>query len=163
MNQNTKDTLDKHRKSIMRHIDTVRQNCEKLGEVLIDNGEIELGHRLIANGYCHDNSKFLGAEWLYLNDDTRDSSPLQFQAALIQHIQTNKHHPEAWEGGVHDMDRLHRAEMVCDLAARSSEFGTDVRDFLKEKAVKKYDMHFQSKAYKEIKELMSLLLDPPFS
>lgn len=156
------DEISKRRKALVRHIDNVRQSCEKLGEILIEKGEISLGHMLIANGYCHDQSKFHGAEWLYLNDETRDKEPSLFTAAHLQHVTTNKHHPEAWEGGIHAMDRLHRAEMVCDWAARSSEFGTDLREFLKGKATKKFDMTVQSTAYKEIKELMSMLLDPAF-
>ena len=149
-------------KSLLRHIDNVKSNCVKLGENLIEQGEDRVGRLLIANGYCHDNSKFHGIEWLYLNDDTKTKSPDLFQAALIQHNTTNKHHPEAWEGGIHAMDRVHRAEMVCDWAARSSEFGTDLKDFLKDKAVKRWEMTIQSKAYKETKDLIEMLLDPVF-
>ena len=122
------DEVNKRRKTLIRHIDNVRQSCEKLGELLIDKGEVSLGHMLIANGCCHDQSKFHGAEWLYLNDETRDKQPDLFAAAHLQHVTTNKHHPEAWFGGIHAMDRLHHAEMVCDWAARRSEFGTDWRE-----------------------------------
>lgn len=156
------ELYDKRRTGIIRHIDQVCQYCVKLGERLIEKGEFELGHNLIANGYCHDQSKFRGAEWLFLNDETKESNPVIFAAALKQHISTNKHHPEAWIGGVHDMDRLHLAEMVCDWAARSSEFGTDVRTFFKDKASRKYDMCAQSKPYREIKGLLDILLDGAF-
>jgi len=149
-------------KTLMRHIDNVRLNCIKLGEILIDKGEVQLGLNLIANGYRHDNSKFHGIEWLYLHDEAKNSNPELFKAAHIQHVTGNKHHPEAWTGGVGEMDRLHKAEMVCDWAARSSEFGTDLRAFLKDVAVKKFDMPIQSKAYREVKELIDLLLDAPF-
>ena len=161
MNGDT-EILTKRRKALMRHVDNVRQYCDKLGEILIEKGEESLGHMLIANGFCHDQSKWHGIEWLYLNDETRDSQPELFKAAHLQHVTTNKHHPEAWEGGIHAMDRLHHAEMVCDWAARSSEFGTDLRAYLKEKATKRFDMTTQSKAYRELKELMDLLLDPAF-
>lgn len=153
---------NKHLKALVRHIDNVRQNCVKLGEILIDKGEVQLGLNLIANGYAHDNSKFYGIEWLYLNDDVKVSQPELFKAALTQHVTHNKHHPEAWVGGVHAMDRLHRCEMVCDWAARSSEFGTDLRAYLKDTATKRFDMTIQSKAYREIKEIMDLFLDTPF-
>ena len=153
---------DKHLKALIRHIDNVRSNCCKLAEALIDNGEEILGLQLIANGYEHDNSKFHGIEWLYLNEVTKEKNPPLFNAALIQHVTTNKHHPEAWTNGIHDMNRLYKAEMICDWSARSSEFGTDLRDFVKNEATKRYDMTVQSKTYKEIKDLMDMLLDSPF-
>jgi hypothetical protein len=159
---NTTEEKNKHLKVLLRHIDNVRQNCIKLGDILIEKGEVELGLNLIANGYSHDNSKFYGIEWLYLNDDSKTSHPELFKAAHIHHVSHNKHHPEAWVGGIHEMDRLHRCEMVCDWAARSSEFGTDLRAFLKDKATKRFDMTIQSKAYREVKEIMDLFLDTPF-
>jgi len=149
-------------KSLLRHIDNVKVNCLKLADILIEKGENELAIQVIANGHKHDNSKFYGIEWLYLNDSTKEKQPELFKSAMIQHVTTNLHHPQAWAGGIHEMDRLHHAEMVCDWAARSSEFGTDVRTFLKETATKKYDMPTQSKAYREVKELVDLLLDKPF-
>lgn len=157
------DSDDKRLKVLLRHIDNVRGNCLKLGEALIESGEKELGHQLIANGYIHDHSKFIGIEWLYLNDETKVSNPELFRAAHIQHVSINKHHPEAWVGGIHAMDRLHRAEMVCDISARSSEFGTDLRHWLKNQATKRFDMTIQCKAYREIKGLVELLLDTPFT
>ena len=152
----------KRLKSLLRHIDSVRANCLKLGDSLIEAGEAPLGMKLIANGYCHDNSKFCGIEWLYLNDEVKEANLELFKAALLQHVTINKHHPEAWAGGISTMDKLHHAEMVCDWSARSSEFGTDLRAFLKNKATKKYSMTVQSKSYKQIKDLIDMLLDEPF-
>ena len=152
-------------KTLLRHIDNVRSNCCILGERLIDKGEVELGHKLIANGYRHDNSKFHGVEWFYLNEESREQTPDLFKSALLQHTSSlnNKHHPEAWVDGIHSMDRLHLAEFVCDIAARGGEFGTDIRGWIREKATKKYSMTVQSKAYKTIKELVDMLLDEQFS
>ena len=157
------ELFNKRRKALARHIENVRQNCEKLGEILIEKGEHEIGHRLIANGHCHDQSKWNGIEWLYLNEETREKTPELFSAALLEHQKSNLHHPEAWPDGIHSMDRLHRAEMVCDWAARSSEFGTDLREYLKTKATKRFNITIQSKAYRELKELMDLFLDPSFT
>jgi len=153
---------DKRLKSLLRHIDNVRSNCLKLGDHLIGDGEEQLGVKLIANGYSHDNSKFTGIEWLYLNDETKLSHPDLFKSAYLQHVSTNKHHPEAWIGGICSMDRLHHAEMICDWAARSSEFGTDLREYLKDKVTKKYNITTRSKAYHQMKTLIDMLLDTPF-
>lgn len=145
----------------MRHIDNVRDNCVLLGERLIEKGEVDIGHRLIANGYCHDNSKFEGVEWEGLHTEIKENNPDLFKYANCHHVRTNKHHPEWW-GGIQNMCRLYIAEMVCDWAARSSEFGNDLRGWIKETATKKYDFTLQGKVYKEIKELVDLLLDTPF-
>lgn len=162
MSDTSLDVIVKRRLALLRHIDNVRNNCCLLAERLFERDQAELGHALIANGYVHDQSKFHGVEWLYLNDETLEESPELFKAAHQQHVTTNKHHPEAWIGGIHSMDRLHRAEMVCDWAARSSEFGKDLREWIKKQATNKFGFTTQSKPYKDIKEFVDLLLDKAF-
>jgi hypothetical protein len=161
LQEKDKERLDK----ILRHIDNVRDSCILLGERLILRGEAEVGRQLIANGYIHDNSKLYGIEWLYLNDETFENEPEKFRLAHIQHITSplNKHHPEAWADGIDEMTRIFRAEMVADWHARSSEFGTDLRDWIKTKAVKKYKMNHSGRTYKEIKELLDMLLERKFA
>jgi hypothetical protein len=148
---------------VLRHIDNVRDSCLLLGERLIVRGEEEMGRKLIANGHIHDNSKLHGVEWLYLHDDVQESEPEKFKLALMEHVQTNPHHPEYWSGGIDTMPRLYKAEMVCDWHARSSEFGTDLREWAKGKAVRKYKMNHSGRTYKEIKELLDLLLERKFT
>ena len=82
------DLYNKRRRSLVSHVQHVKQNCEKLGEALIEHNEESLGHKLIANGHCHDQSKFHGVEWLYLHDDVKTSHPELFRAAMIQHIKS---------------------------------------------------------------------------
>ena len=60
------------------------------------------------------------------------------------------------------MPKVYVAEMVCDWYARSSEFGNDLRDWIKDKATKKFDMTVQSRVYKEIKDMVDILLDVTF-
>jgi hypothetical protein len=153
-----KERLD----NILRHIENVRDDCLLLGERLISQGEEDVGRLLIANGLIHDNSKFYGIEWLYLNEETQEKDPEKFQLALTQHVSTNKHHPEFWPGGIDEMPREYKAEAICDWHARSSEFGTDLRDWVKQKAVKKFKMNHSGRTYKEIKELLDLLLEKKF-
>ncbi len=159
-----KELFNKRLKFLLRHLDNVRANCLLLGERLIDKGEVDLGLRLIANGYIHDNSKFYGVEWEHLHDDVKEENPDLFLASAKQHISSphNMHHPESWDG-IENMPRLFLAEMVCDWAARSSEFGNDLRDWIKDVATKKFKMTVQSKVYKEIKELVDILLDKKFT
>ncbi len=146
---------------LLRHINNVRQNTQTLGEKLIEEGEKDVGIRLIANGLIHDNSKFYGVEWDYLDEYHLENHPALFKLAAKQHVTMNLHHPEAWDS-IHDMSRLYICEMVCDWSARSSEFGNSISDWVKDKATTKYKMTVQSKTYKEIKDLLEILLDPAF-
>lgn len=147
--------------TVLRHIKHVQDNAFLLGERLIDRGEIELGRGLIKNGQVHDNSKLSGIEWLYLHADVKDKEPEKFELAAQMHITTNCHHPEYW-GTINEVPRIYVAEMVCDWAARSSEFGNDVRQWIKESATKKYQFKTSGKVFKEVKEFLELLLDPSF-
>lgn len=154
---------NRRRAALLRHIENVRQGCLLLGSRLIEQGEKDFGHNLIANGYIHDNSKFHGIEWHYLHPDVFQSSerPKELDLAIEQHVTTNPHHPEFWHS-IHNMPRIYVAEMVCDWSARSHEFGNDLRVWTKDKATKKFEMTCQSKVYKEIKDFIEILLDPGF-
>ena len=158
---NDEELNDKRRKLLLRHISNVREKCDILGEKLIEQGEESLGHRLMANGRTHDNSKFYGIEWKYLHSDVADDNPRLFKEAMNHHTSINKHHPEYW-WAIQNMPRLYVAEMVCDWVGRSNEFGNDLRGWIKDKATKKFKMTVQSSIYKEIKEFVDLLLDPKF-
>lgn len=148
-------------KAIVRHITHVQQSCTLLGERLISSGEEQIGHKLIAHGFIHDNSKFHGIEWKYLHEDIKTYAPEMFQMALVQHVTSNMHHPEYWDG-IENMPRVYLAEMVCDWHARGSEFGTDLRDFIKSHATKRFGFTLQGRVYRDIKNLVDLLLDPSF-
>lgn len=146
-----------HVDAICNHIENVQTNCKNLGEELIKVGEVDLGRKLISNGYIHDNSKFYGIEFDGLFSEDKNILKL----AVEQHNTTNKHHPEYW-GGIKNMPRLFLAEMVCDVCARASEFGTSIRDWIDEDCMKKYKFTKRDKVYKDIKYFLSFLLDEPF-
>lgn len=150
-----KEKLEK----LIRHIGNVQEACALLGRKLIDKGEIDLGIRLTAVGFTHDQSKFSGVEWDYLIQGEFNG---EAKLAAIHHGRTNKHHPEYW-ADVTLMPRIYVAEMVCDWWARASEFGTNVWDYVKEKALSRYHISPHGKTYKWIKEFLDLLLDKPFA
>ena len=152
---------NKRRDILLRHIGNVRENCFILGERLIERGEEDLGHQLIANGLVHDNSKFYGVEWLYLHGDVKEATPELFKAAAVQHVTTNPHHIEYW-GKASETPRLFLAEMVADWKARSSEFGNDLWDWMKDQGLPKYKISTCGGVYKEIKFFTDLLLEPKF-
>ena len=149
----------KHLKSLLRHIKNVQSAAELLGERLMEKGEVQLAINLIKTSMEHDQSKFHGIEWESLTRVEEDKELLKL--SLKQHVEVNEHHPEHW-GGIAEMPRLFIAEMVCDCFARSTEMGTDLRQWIKDVAMKKYEMTPRGKSYKIIKEFLDLLLDDPF-
>lgn len=155
-------TMEKIR-FIARHIRNVEDNCLLLGERLIESGEIDLGHKLIANGYIHDASKFHGIEWEQMVPGEPDASEakMKLKLAVQHHNKTNPHHPEHW-GSIQLMPRLFRAEMVADWKARSEEFGTSLRDWIDDQATKRFAFSKGDEVYEELMEFVNLLCAKPF-
>ena len=157
-------TIEKIR-NITRHIRNVEDNCFLLGEKLILNGEIDLGKCLIANGFVHDASKFSGIEFEFMApgmDVQEESAKLKMKLAIHQHRKTNPHHVEYWSNGIKEMPLVYLAELVCDLKARSEEFGTDVKDYIDNKALPMWKITKDDEIYKQIQRFLSLLCGTPF-
>lgn len=160
--------MSKRLENLLRHINGVRENCELLGQKLIIAGKEDLGIQLVANGQIHDNSKFYGIEWEYLNDGAwpyNEPDPIKnemFNQARIQHVKCNMHHPEYWTGGIKEMDSLHVAEMVCDWYSRSSEQGSCLMNWIKEKATKRFGFTTRDQVYRDIKKYTDMLLEKRF-
>jgi len=151
-------------RSITRHIRNVEDNCVILAEKLLLLGEVELARNLVANGMVHDASKFFGIEWEYLSlgIPTEDVAKLKMKLAIHHHNSTNKHHPEAWPGGIKEMPDVYLCEMVSDWKSRSEEFGTSLRDWIDETATKKWNFIKDDEVYKKIMEFVNMLCPPPF-
>lgn len=144
---------------LIAHVEEVQRLCKKLGMRLIDDGQFDLGKRLIANSYFHDNSKFYSIEWAHLtNSDEEDE---MVDVARWIHTLHNHHHPEYWDG-IKNMPDFAVAEMVCDWKARSSEFGTDVKDWITTKATKRWGFKRGDKVYKKIMFFVDYLLESSF-
>lgn len=150
------ETYEKRIQKVLKHIQNVQRNCYDLGLKLIDLGELELGRNLIANGQIHDNSKFKGIEF----DHLFYGDPLLLDV-VKHHSSTNPHHPEYW-GDIHSMPSVFIAEMVCDCAARASEFGTDLRVWFEQKATLKYNYTMNQPIGIHILKFLNLLLETPF-
>lgn len=147
--------------SRIRHIRNVQKSAELLAERLADRGEFDLARRLVQSSLHHDSSKFEGIEWEFLDVEKADKENKEkLMMAVHQHQQRNDHHPEYFSHGIDDMSQVQIAEMVCDWKARSEEFGSSLRDWIKEKASERYGFTLRSKNYKKIKFFVDLLLDP---
>ena len=156
-------TLSKIR-SITRHIRNVEDNCLILGERLILQGRIDLGKQLIANGFIHDASKFTGIEFEYLSlqNPTEENNKLKMKLAIQQHNTTNLHHAEAWSGGIKDMPDVYLAELICDVKARSEEFGTSIVEYINTVGIKRWNITEEDDVYKKMMEFINILCEKPF-
>lgn len=148
--------------NLTRHIKNVQDNCLLLGERLIRIGEIELGRKLIANGFIHDASKFHGIEWSNLSTNAKDEeiAKVKMKLAIQQHRAVNPHHVEYW-GHIDRMPDLYLCELICDISARGQESGTNIRDWLNTVGIKSYDLDKDSKTYKKLNYYLDILLDKP--
>lgn len=144
---------------LLRHISNVQEACYLLGKKLIERGEIEFGIQLIAAGQVHDHSKWSGIEFDFLIQGNFNG---EAKLAAQHHSRSNHHHFEYW-GSPDLIPKIYIAEFVCDIFSRAAEFGTDVREYIKEKALPRYKISPQSKVYKWIKEFLDLLLEKPFT
>ena len=164
----------KHLDSVISHIENVQKSCVILSKRLMEDEEnsenYNIGFKLLKNSYLHDNSKFSGIEWKYLRtaDLIKEESCSSngdrkkcFSLALEEHVNKNLHHPEYWDG-VKNMPPEYLAEMVCDLRGRSMEFGTNLREWIKDVFLVKHNLSTNSKTYREMKKYIDLLLDPAF-
>jgi len=161
MDTNDIEILD----GIIRHIQNVQSNGIILSKKLIENGEDHLGRLLLYNIFEHDKSKFLGTEWEHLKikktKKLKVSEKNGFLNALDHHQKTNPHHSEYW-GGIENMPNVYIAEMVCDWAARAREFGSDIREWIDNDAIKRYNFKKNDAVYNNIFKYVNLLYDKPF-
>jgi len=146
---------------LYQHLDGMQKAVRLLAKRLINQcipEDEKLAFLLLRNSFTHDRSKLEGVEfpWIHQNED-KDRLVL----AIEHHQQINQHHPEYW-GGVDYMPPVAIAEMVCDWKARSGDMGTDLREWIKEEAFKKYSIPPTGKVSKLIKKFVDLLLDASF-
>lgn len=151
---------EEHLDNLVRHIELVREACVLLGKRLMGQGRQEFGRILIARGFEHDVSKFSGIEWDYLHAGS-DVPKDELELAIRQHVRTNSHHPEYW-GGIENMPEIAVAEMVCDWYARSQEFGTGVRDWVKSNAIERFRIDTDGEQYRWIQLFLAILLENHF-
>ena len=152
MDKETKlDKLD----ALTRHVEEVIKNCRLLGHKLIDAGEFDLGKRVIANGFLHDQSKFHALEWETL---TKAEDNGFLDTVIKHHNETNMHHPEFW-GGIKNMPQVYLAEMICDWKARSSVMGTDLKKWIEESAMKRWDFTKNMQVHRDIMKYVNMVLE----
>jgi hypothetical protein len=153
-------TPEQHLDDLVRHIELVRGACLLLGKRLMAQGRCDFGRLLVARGFTHDASKFSGIEWDYLHAGPNVPAEL-IELAMRQHTRTNPHHPEYW-GGFENMPEISVAEMVCDWYARSAEFGTGLRDWIRTTAIERYQIDTDGERFRWVQDFVNLLLEHSF-
>ncbi len=153
-------THEQHLDNLTRHIGLVREACLLLGKRLIAAGRKDFGRLVIMRGFMHDVTKFTGIEWDYLHVGP-DVDKACLDLAIKQHSYTNSHHPE-FHGGVKNMPELDVAEMVCDWYARGQEFGTNLREWIRDVAVTRFRIGHLSDQEGWITQFTNLLLENAF-
>lgn len=139
------------------HKEFLMITCKKFAGYLESQGLEEEASELMARAKVHDNSKILNKdEFRALTTIINDKSCLKDatqklsaykQDAIELHWKHNAHHPEHFEN-VEDMGRLDRLEMICDWAARSLQYGTDLIEFVEKRQEDRF--HFPELMYQEI-------------
>lgn len=151
---------EKHLDNLLRHKELVKDAAILLGKRLIEQGRPELGKQIIVRGFTHDVSKFHGLEWEFLHAGN-DVDKISLALAIKQHQCFNPHHPEYW-GGLENMDQVSVGELCCDWLARAQEFGTNLRQWIKEQANGRF--HIESCAQQKgwMEEFVNILLEDAF-
>lgn len=138
------------------HKKYVLDSALKMFAYLCSIDKEDLGVELLKRAAVHDNSKFEDEE-LYLLSRLSDSHEAftdpkytlsENQKKSIQlHWQHNSHHPEFYEDPS-QMSELDILEMVCDWHARSSQYDTDLLEFVETRQKNRFN--FEPKMYKKI-------------
>ena len=147
--------------AIIRHKKAVLDICILLSEKLIaeDSKNIDFARKLVANAFAHDNSKLIATlEWNHLTN--ADEADEMLNIAIRDHSENNFHHPEAHLGGIKNMPEIYLAECVADWKARSSELGTDLKEWIQTKATKRWKFSPRDKVYKQIMQYVDMLIPP---
>lgn len=154
-------TVQQHIDDLLAHIDRVRENARVLAERLIEVGQNNFARVLLARAHVHDASKWSGIEWEQMHMGPDVTGP-PLEAAIRQHQKTNDHHPEYWDG-LANMPRIAVAELCCDWLARSQEFATDLRVYIKTQAVERFNFASAPEQVKWINTFVDMLLPPKFA
>ena len=118
----------------------------KLIQYLHDNERDKDALQLARRCARHDNSKFESEEmhgFLQLPKEGENmknanaAMPESVQNFVKMHWKHNRHHPEFF-ADYHEMEELDIMEMVCDWYARSLQFGTNFKDFIKTRQANRF-------------------------
>lgn len=141
---------------LIEHKKLILDCCQTMSKYLYKNGQHELSKEILRRAVVHDNSKLDEDEMekfleLRIKDKpfkNANSMLSDFEKERIKiHWSKNRHHPEYFED-ISQMEEIDIIEMVCDWAARSRQYGTDLIDFVKTRQKNRFN--FPKEIYDKI-------------
>lgn len=150
----------------LEHKALVLLECFKLYKWLIEKDELDIAEKLAKSCMLHDNSKItiLEYEKMSLIPTIANITPMidpeslptkETKEILKIHWLNNRHHPEHFKNA-NDMKKEDIAEMVCDWAARSKQYNTNLLDFAKKRLENRFS-YFNEQNKKLILEYCEVL------
>ncbi len=147
------------------HKEYVKKSAEKLARYLEKQGAINHAELLRQRAIVHDDSKMSCEDELHalariimdkstLKDPTKQLSQIK-KDAIELHWKHNSHHPEHFKTP-EDMERIDVMEMCCDWHARSTQYKTNLMEFMKTQNEIRF--HFPSWMFHEIEHYCEVLL-----
>lgn len=146
------------------HKQFVIASCHKMAEILFKEGKNDLALQLMARAFKHDASKLLPDEFYGMSRFADDTSSLkdpnkslesEKQKYIDLHWQRNKHHPEYWQDVI-QMEEIDILEMACDWYARSTQFESDLLEFVKTRQKNRF--HFPQEFYQKLLTYCEILV-----
>lgn len=145
------------------HKQYVLESALKMFHYLCSVNKEDLGIELLKRASVHDNSKFEDKE-LYLlsrlNDRLEAFTEPEYELnenqkeSIKEHWRKNRHHPEFFEDSS-EMTDLDILEMVCDWAARSAQYGTNLIEFAETRQENRF--HFKPDMYRKVIKYCKIL------
>lgn len=157
--------LEKMFQDTFIHKGYVTKSCKKLANYLMSKDIENHAMALMERAKVHDNSKITCEDELRalsgiiedkscLRDASSRLSQLKLDAIKLHH-KHNAHHPEHFKN-CEDMTKLDIMEMCCDWHARSTQYGTDLIEFVKIRQEDRF--HFPQRMYEEILYYCNILI-----
>jgi len=141
---------------IFDHIQNVQEFCFKLAVELIKDSQQRLARQLLKRALSHDLSKFSDLEYYGMYSEDKAIKDL----AINNHRSLNPHHID-YHVNLLDMQEVDLAEMACDLRARSVEFGSSVKDYVKD-FIEFRKISPNSKFYKSVTKYLNMIIEDKF-
>lgn len=147
------------------HKTFVKKSCEKMADYLRTQKMFHHADLLMQRAEVHDNSKIscedeMTALATIINDkgSLQDASKALSQIkedAIHLHWKHNSHHPEHYANYA-DMEKIDILEMCCDWHARSTQYHTDLLEFVDKRQEDRF--HFPKYMYEEIRHYCEILI-----
>ena len=139
------------------------ESAMRMSKVLLEENKEELAIELLKRAAYHDNSKFDKDEMCSLSAisckkaliDPNINMDQHTQQILEHHWRKNRHHPEHFKD-VRDMKEIDILEMVCDWHARSTQYGTDLLEFVEVRQENRF--HFPDDMFKKIWNYCNIII-----